>query len=124
LYINRADEAIKVAWTVIRLKKTDRGYLVYYNPKDQTHPVRVWEEDVEAIGEVCKLFGKCKPLASGDYSHENLHRALIALTGVKEKLDHGPRYEDEDEDAQDDYVDLLTAIDDLTGIIRRIEEIE
>ena len=116
---------------MIKVKKTDRGYLVYFNSeRPKYNPVRVWEEDLESIGEVCKLFHKhgstlaCDRLTKHDYSHDNLHATLQELLEIKRKLDNTTRYEDEDEDAQDDYVDLLTAIEDLSGIIGRIEAIE
>ena len=105
---------------MIQWYEGDNGILIYTNTTTK-RVVYVWEEDLDAIADVCESWKSTigVRLATKDYSYRNLTRALGALQRVQHTLDSG-RTDGIDED---DYLDLLTAIDDLKGIVSRISQI-
>ncbi len=98
------------------------GVLTYENPKTKRQ-VFVWREDLVDIGDACIKCqrGQVSPsyrLLNGDFTLSNLHQTLNELKTVRQSLN--------DRDARingDDYLDLETAIEDLEGVIRRIQRI-
>ena len=108
---------------MIKYSISPNGYLIYINDANPKKPIRVWQEDIEAIASVCGIFKIDSALLGNDYNYRVLKAALTSLKAIKKQTDAKKPYESESQDEQDDYVDLLTAIDDLTGIIRRIDEV-
>lgn len=99
----------------------DNGYLVYENTRTGKL-VRVWDGDIANAVEICKDWhggqnSPCYRLMSNDFSYRNLRRVLGELRKVQRLADG-----DESIDG-DDYLDLLTTIEDLEGIVARIDKI-
>jgi len=97
------------------------GYYTYQNARTGKN-ARVWGDDLAAIAFVCESWysgqsSACYRMMSGDYSYENLDDTLS-------ELERALRDADADEVDEDDYLDLATAVDDLTGIVDRIAKIE
>jgi len=109
---------------MITRRADKNGYLVYRNSKTDK-VARAWLEDLADIADICHTWqsrqgGPCDRLAAGDYAYKNLQCALEELVDVKDLVDAGEIDADVD---GDDYIDLATAIEDLTGILRRIDKI-
>lgn len=103
-------------------------YLVYENTRtgEQVH---VSDDDLEAAVQVCEDWhgSKSSPTArfiANDFSYRNLRATLDELRRVQQMADAvGDDDTDEDGIDGDDYLDLLTTIEDLQGIVARIEKI-
>jgi hypothetical protein len=107
---------------VIRYYQDDNGYLVYENTQTG-QSVRVWDGDLASAVEICEDWhggqgSPCYRLMSNDFSYRNLRRVLDELRGAQHMADASGAKID-----GDDYLDLLTTIEDLEGILRRIEGI-
>ena len=101
---------------------TSHGYLVYENTATRQR-VRVSKDDLVAIGEVCAMCGATNGDAigrvqAGDYAQRTLRRALTELRAVRDAIQAQAIPID-----GDDFLDLLTAIEDLEGILRRVQQI-
>jgi hypothetical protein len=99
----------------------DNGYLVYENTRTRKL-VRVWDGDLANAAEICKDWhgGQNSPsyrLMSNDFSYRNLKRVLSELRQAQREAD------DQGVEDDDDYIDLLTTIEDLEGIVARIDTI-
>lgn len=108
----------------LRYYTTDNGLVVFEN-RSTLRSASVWEDDLRAIQDVCAWCSDTKTsalgrVAHGRYSPNLLVQALAELERARDRLD--PDMLDDD-DAKDDYIDLLTAIDDLRGVIKRIKQI-
>jgi hypothetical protein len=106
----------------IRYHQDDNGYLVYENTRTG-NAVRVWDGDLSNAIEICEDWhggqdSPCYRLMSNDFSYRNLHRVLGELRRAQQLTDEsGVRIDG------DDYLDLLTTIEDLEGILARIDKI-
>jgi hypothetical protein len=108
----------------IRRHEHANGYVVYESSRTRK-VVRVWKDDLDAIAEVCEMCDQNNPTSAmarvvdGDFSYRTLERALSELRTVRDAInEQGIRVDG------DDYIDLLTAIDDLEGITRRVRAID
>lgn len=106
----------------IRYYQDDNGYLVYENTQTGQN-VRVWDGDLASAVEICEDWhggqgSPCYRLMSNDFSYRNLQRVLDELRRAQQMTDESGVKID-----GDDYLDLLTTIEDLEGILRRIEQI-
>lgn len=115
-YLQGLGETDRIHWYEDR-----SGYVVYENTQTR-EKVRVWGDDLAAIAFVCQnwhggQWSGCYRMMSGDYSYENLTRTLYEL---ERDLKEAGEREDIDED---DYLDLATAVEDLSGIVARIAKI-
>jgi hypothetical protein len=111
---------------VITRRSTDDGLLIFTNTKTKNF-ARVWEGDLDEIADICKTWqdsktSACAHLSKYDYSYKNLQKALRELIDLKEAADAEEALTDIQIDG-DDYLDLTTAIDDLTGIVNKINRI-
>lgn len=95
------------------------GLVIYKNPATKKS-VSAWAEDLQAVGAVgqSKAAGR---LAKGKFAVSILVEVLRDLERQRDAIN--PDTLVDDEEAQDDYIDLLTAIDDLRGLLRRIRTI-
>jgi hypothetical protein len=106
----------------IRYYEDDNGYLVYENVRTGV-VVYVWDGDLDDAIETCNDWSAgprdspCRRLAAGDFSRRNLRRVLAELRRVQRSIDGDVRVDG------DDYLDLLTTIESLEGIVARIEKI-
>jgi hypothetical protein len=108
----------------LRYYTTENGLVVFEN-RSTLRSVSVWEDDLRAIQEVCAWCSDTRTsalgrVAHGRYSPALLTKALHELEQTRDRLDPDTL---PDDDAKDDYIDLLTAIDDLRGVITRIKKI-
>lgn len=106
----------------IRYYQDDNGYLVYENTRTGAS-VRVWDGDLANAVEICQDWhggqnSPCYRLMSNDFSYRNLHRVLGELRHARQLADTTAARID-----GDDYLDLLTTIEDLEGILARIDRI-
>ena len=106
----------------IHYYQDDNGYVVYENTRTGK-VVRVWDGDLASAVEICQAWhggqdSPCYRLMSSDFSYRNLHRALTELRYAQRLADESGAKID-----GDDYLDLLTTIEDLEGIVRRIDTI-
>lgn len=107
----------------IRYYKDDvNDYLVYAHTITGK-VVRVSLDDLMSLVEVCEMWhggpnSPCDFLTANDFSYRNLQRTLNELQRAQQAAD-----ESGVEINEDDYLDLLTAIEDLEGILRRIDAI-
>lgn len=106
----------------IRYHEDDNGYLVYVNTETGAS-VRVWDGDLEEAMEVCTDWhggqnSPCYRLVDEDFSYRNLRAALAELQHARDVADKSGASID-----GDDYLDLLTTIEDLQGIVARIDAI-
>ncbi len=107
----------------IRWHEHENGYLVYENTRTGK-VVHVWKDDIDAISEVCEMCNQndstsaMAKVVDGDYAYRTLGDALSELRAVRDAIDEQDIRVD-----GDDYIDLLTAIDDLEGITRRVRAI-
>lgn len=108
---------------MIRWQHSAHGFLTYRNTSTSKE-VHVWEGDLADIG---KVYTRCQNVVNSaiyrlatqeDYSYRNLTRALRELEVTRDYIDESNTVVD-----PDDYLDLLTAIEDLEGILRRIKRI-
>ena len=106
----------------IRYRQDDNGYLVYKNTKTG-QVVHIWDGDLADAVEICEQWhggqgSPCYRLMSADYS-------LRTLRSVAAELRHAQHLADRSgiEVDGDDYLDLLTSIEDLDGILARIDKI-
>lgn len=105
----------------IRYQADQNDVLTYENTLTGRR-VHVWKEDLADITEVCAM---CAPgprssvakIVKGDYSYPTIQRALEELRHIRDGLA-------ESNIDEDDYIDLLTAIDDLEGIARRLAQLQ
>jgi hypothetical protein len=107
----------------LRYYTTQNGLVVFEN-RSTLRVVSVWEDDLRAIQDVCAWCSNTKTSALGRVAHGTYNPALLVqalgeLEHARDQLDPDAL----DDDAKDDYIDLLTAIDDLRGVIRRIKQI-
>ena len=108
----------------LRYYTTQNGLVVFEN-RSTLRAVSVWEDDLRAIQDVCAWCSNLKTSALGRVAHGRytpalLVQALAELERARDRLDPDAL---DDDDAKDDYIDLLTAIDDLRGVIMRIKQI-
>lgn len=106
----------------IRYSQDDNGYLVYTNTQTG-RTVRVWDGDLASAIEICTDWhggqnSSCYRLMSYDFSYRNLRAVLRELRYAQHLADETTAKID-----GDDYLDLLTTIEDLEGIIKRIDAI-
>jgi len=106
----------------IRYHQDENGYLVYENT-ETGKSVRVWDGDLASAIEICTDWhggqdSPCYRLMSYDFSYRNLQRTLSELKYAVKLADETTAKID-----GDDYLDLLTTIEDLEGIVRRIDQI-
>ena len=106
----------------IRYYQDDNGYLVYVNTRTGNE-ARVWDGDLASAIEICEDWhggqdSPCYRLMSNDFSYRNLRRVLSELRRVQQMADVS-----EAKINGDDYLDLLTTIEDLEGILARIDKI-
>lgn len=106
----------------IRYHEDDNGYLVYENTRTG-NTVHVWDGDLDDAKDICAEWhgGRGSPchrlVDNDDLSYRNLR-------GVLGELRRAQRMADGDTSIDgDDYLDLLTTIEDLEGIIARIQKI-
>lgn len=100
----------------------DNGYLVYENT-NTGKTARVWDGDLVSAVEICKDWhggqnSPCYRMMSNDFSYRNLKRVLGELRKAQHLADNTDAKID-----GDDYLDLLTTIEDLEGIVARIDKI-
>jgi hypothetical protein len=106
----------------IRYYQDENGYVVYENTRTGK-VVHVWDGDLASAVEICSDWhggqnSPCYRLMSSDFSYRNLRRTLGELRYAAALADSsGARIDG------DDYLDLLTTIEDLEGILRRIDAI-
>lgn len=105
----------------IRYYEDDNGYLVYENTRTGA-VVYVWDGDLDDAADICEDWhggrrSPCYRMMDGDFSYRNLQRVLAELRRVQHLADGDTRIDG------DDYLDLLTTIQDLEGIVARIEKI-
>lgn len=103
---------------------TNNGLVVFEN-RSTLRSVNIWEEDLQVIQDVCAWCtdAKTSPLgrvARGQYSPALLLKALEELEHARDSVDPDALTSEADRDG---YIDLLTAIDDLQGVIKRIKQI-
>jgi hypothetical protein len=96
--------------------------LVYENTRTG-QVARVWDGDLVSAVEICEDWhggqgSPCYRLMSNDFSYRNLRRVLSELRRMQRMADE--RGVKIDGDA---YLDLLTTIEDLEGIVARIDAI-
>lgn len=107
---------------MIRYHQDDNGYLVYENTRTG-QSVHVWDGDLVSAVEICQDWhggqsSPCYRLMSNDFSYRNLRAVLAELRRAQQMADDsGARIDG------DDYLDLLTTIEDLEGIVARIDGI-
>jgi hypothetical protein len=106
----------------IRYYQDDNGYLIYANTATGRE-VHVWDGDLVSAVDICKDWhggqsSPCYRLMSNDFSYRNLRRVLSELREAQRVVDENSVKID-----GDDYLDLLTTIEDLEGILKRIERI-
>ena len=106
----------------IRYLQDENGYLVYENTRTGA-AVHVWDEDLASAITICEDWhggqnSPCYRLMSNDFSYRNLKRVLGELRRVQQMADGSSTKID-----GDDYLDLLTTIEDLEGIVARIDKI-
>jgi hypothetical protein len=106
----------------IQWYETDSGFLVYEN-SSTGRTANVWEGDLDAIADVCQSWhdgrdSPCHRMMNKDYGYRNLSRTLSSLRRARDTIDRSRTHID-----GDDYLDLLTAIEDLEGIVARIDRI-
>ena len=106
----------------VRYHQDDNGYLVYENTRTGKS-VRVWDGDLANAVEICTDWhggqsSPCYRLMSSDFSYRNLRAVLGELRYAQKLADETTAKID-----GDDYLDLLTTIEDLEGIIARIDQI-
>jgi hypothetical protein len=97
----------------------DNGYLVYKNTKTGAF-VHVWDGDLANAVDICEDWyenqrSPCHRLINNDFSFRNLRGVLRELNRAVELADATSAEID-----GDDYLDLLTTVEDLEGIIDRI----
>lgn len=106
----------------IRYHQDDNGYLVYENTRTGKL-VRVSDDDLASATEICEDWhggqtSPCYRMMSNDFSYRNLRAVLSELRRAQHLADEsGARIDG------DDYLDLLTTISDLEGILARIDKI-
>lgn len=106
----------------IHYHQDDNGYLVYENT-ETGRSVRVWDGDLVDAVDICAQWhggqsSPCYRMMSNDFSYRNLQRTLAELRRAQHMADESRVDID-----GDDYLDLLTTIEDLEGIVRRIDTI-
>lgn len=106
----------------IRYSQDKNGYLVYKNTETGA-VARVWDGDLADAIEICEQWhggqgSPCYRLMSNDFSPRNLHATLDELRYAAELANASGIDID-----GDDYLDLLTTIEDLEGIVARIDRI-
>lgn len=109
---------------MITKRANENGFLVYKNTETEQQ-TRIWQEDLLDISGTAHNWqsrptGPCNKLAQGDYSYRNLAASLAELLETRRLIDTN---EVEFNSDGDDYLDLVTAIEDLAGIVGRIERI-
>jgi len=105
----------------IRYYQDDNGYLVYENTNTGAE-VHVWDGDLETAIDICSDWhgGRSSPsfrLMGNDFSYRNLRATLKELQRVQKMADAAGDVDGED------YLELLTTIEDLEGIVSRIDKI-
>lgn len=105
----------------IRHETHPNGLIVYTNPGTR-RTISVWADDLRGIRDACvqcatERSSAVARLAQGQFSPSTLANALRELEAVRDRIDPDAL----DETERDDYIDLLTAIDDLRGVIQRIK---
>jgi hypothetical protein len=106
----------------IHYYQDDNGYLVYENVRTG-RAVRVSDDDLVSAVEICEDWhggqdSPCYRLMSNDFSYRNLQRVLAELRRAQQMADVSAA-----KVSGDDYLDLLTTIEDLEGILARIDKI-
>jgi hypothetical protein len=106
----------------IRYSQDKNGYLVYKNTETGA-VARVWDGDIADAVEICEQWhggqnSPCYRLMSNDFSLRNLHASLDELRYAASLANTSGAAID-----GDDYLDLLTTIEDLEGIVARIDKI-
>jgi hypothetical protein len=106
----------------VRYYQDENGYLVYTSTRTG-RVVRVWDGDLVSAVEICEDWhggqgSACYRLMSNDFSYRNLQRVLRELRRAQRMADDSGTKID-----GDDYLDLLTTIEDLEGIVARIDKI-
>lgn len=106
----------------IRYSQDKNGYLVYKNVATGA-TVRVWDGDLADAIDICASWhggqgSPCYRLMSDDFSYRNLQAVLLELRHAQRVTDASGVDID-----GDDYLDLLTTIEDLEGILARIDTI-
>lgn len=106
----------------VHYHQDDNGYLVYENT-NTGKTARVWDGDLVSAVEICEQWhggqnSPCYRMMSNDFSYRNLKRVLGELRRARDLADNTDAKID-----GDDYLDLLTTIEDLEGIVTRIDKI-
>jgi hypothetical protein len=106
----------------VRYYQDENGYLIYENTRTGK-VVHVWDGDLNDAVDICEQWhggqnSPCYRLMSNDFSYRNLQRVLSELRRAQHLADATDAKID-----GDDYLDLLTTIEDLEGIIARIDAI-
>jgi len=106
----------------IRYSTDKNGYLVYKNTETGA-TARVWDGDLTDAIDICEQWhggqnSPCYRLMSEDFSYRTLRGALDELRYAARLADASGVEID-----GDDYLDLLTTIEDLEGIVTRINAI-
>lgn len=106
----------------IRYYQDENGYVIYENTRTG-RVARVWDGDLANAVEICEDWhggqnSPCYRLMSYDFSYRNLRAVLGELRHAQRLADETAAKID-----GDDYLDLLTTIEDLEGIIHRIDQI-
>ena len=102
-------------------RHTDRNGLFVYTNTRTGRVARVSGDDLESIKETCLAWHgddntATRNFIQGDASYRNLCAILAALRSAQDIADNGELAID-----NDDYLDLAMSIEDLEGIVRRIE---
>ena len=108
----------------LRYYTTKNGLVVFEN-RSTLRSVSVWEDDLRAVQDVCAWCSDGRGTALGRVAHGRYSPALLAealheLEQTRDRLDPDAF---DDDTARDDYIDLLTAIDDLRGVLTRLKQI-
>jgi hypothetical protein len=106
----------------VHYHQDENGYLIYENTRTG-QIVRVWDGDLASAVEICEDWhggqtSPCYRMMSNDFSYRNLKRVLGELRRAQQLADNTDAKID-----GDDYLDLLTTIEDLEGILARIDKI-
>jgi hypothetical protein len=106
----------------VRYYQDENGYVVYENTRTG-RVAHVWDGDLASAVQICEDWhggqsSPCYRLMSNDFSYRNLCRVLAELRTAQRMADASDAKID-----GDDYLDLLTTIEDLEGIVARIEKI-
>lgn len=104
----------------IRYTIDDNGVVRYRNARTDREVV-AWRDDIDAIAAVGRVIDRAgvNHLLDGNFAYRYLRLALDELCYARDFINR-----EHVKINPDDYLDLLTAIEDLQGLVARIARIE